>query len=604
MGFSISNDSKTSKTVVRSVILLVTYLDERAEARRFAASLTGQMAGWTEAELHALPDPLERSLQRLQDWGERGLLDLDDRDRLNRQLAPYIERSGWISSIVLADTRREHMILQRPDGTWRGREIDRPGQARLTEWTDWQRAPLAELARLDYDPRRRPWYQGATAPLEAKGAEGEPKRTRYWTQPYRLFTTGELGVSVAGAFRAADGGRYVISLDMLLADVSAFTAALAVQRAGFVSVLTGDGRLLGLPLSPILGDRDLAREAILSRPSEHPEIPTLRVLAALLDRGHTPGVPVRIDVDGRPWWGTVAESKRISRGDLDPGPPIPTRIDEVRDLVAAHEQMRGGIQTRLKLEGDLRLAREIQQNTYPDTLPSLPGHDFAAWCAPADETGGDSYDLVGIRMGADGRPTGFEHRSPDQVAFMLAYAARHGVGPAPSVVQVRATLRMALKMTSDLPEVIGQSNAQFCEDLPDGRCVTAWFGLLDPAAGEFQSQSAGQVPLLHIRATTDEVIELAGDAPPLGIIDLQATAARPRVQLQPGDLFAVLSDGIYEAANADGEQFGIERARAVLSRHRDAAAADILAALRTAQDAFSAGKPPEDDRTILIIKRL
>ena len=81
----------------------------------------------------------------------------------------------------------------------------------------------------------------------------------------------------------------------------------------------------------------------------------------------------------------------------------------------------------MRLERDLQIARQIQQGTFPDALPAIGGFDLVAWSEPADETGGDTYDVIG--------------RSAGSVLFLLADATGHGIGPALSVTQVRAMLR-------------------------------------------------------------------------------------------------------------------------------------------------------------------
>ena len=668
---TISIRQRLLRHVVAMVLLIglamlsLTYIGERTATRLLAQSLTVQTLGWTEAKLQTGLSPVEGVLAALQDWGERGLLDFTDRRRLSLMLAPLLEHSPWVSSLVLADaTGREHMLLRLDDG-WRGREIDTPGTARLLAWQDWDAVPAGSVEALDYDPRVRPWYVGAAARMGPPG--GEPTRSVHWTEPYRFFTTGDHGLSVAGGFRAPDGTLGVVTLDVRLTDLSAFTAATRVHRSGFVAALTADGRLLGAPLSPELADLETMRAALLQTPAALQDILSMRVLERLLAAERNGAGPHRVHVDGARWWGMlrsfalsgeervdiavgvpeaellkelerlrrwilwvtlgaltvgiavavpqarrlsrpieqlVAESRRISAGDLSAGPPIETRLTEVRQLVQAHDHMRTSLATLMKLEQDLRLAREIQESTYPHTLPALAGFDIAAWCAPADETGGDSYDVIGVCLGPNGEPAGFTEAGADRVVLMLADAAGHGVGPALSVLQVRASLRMALRMTTDLADIVTHLNEQLCADLPEGRFVTGWFGLIAAGDATLRSLSAGQAPLLHYRAADDSFRELAGDSLPLGLFDLGPNAPGPTLALGADDVFAVLSDGIYEAYAPDGEQFGVARVQQVLRAERGQPAAQCIAALRAAVERFMAGRPPEDDRTILIIRRV
>jgi sigma-B regulation protein RsbU (phosphoserine phosphatase) len=83
---------------------------------------------------------------------------------------------------------------------------------------------------------------------------------------------------------------------------------------------------------------------------------------------------------------------------------------------------------------------------------------------------------------------------------------------------------------------------------------------------------------------------------------MDVTLSEPIV-MQPGDIFAVLSDGIYEAANASGELFGTERTIEVIRENRDRSADEIMQAIRQAVTDYTHNAPPEDDRTGIIIKR-
>src|SRR5262249_21325801 len=143
----------------------------------------------------------------------------------------------------------------------------------------------------------------------------------------------------------------------------------------------------------------------------------------------------------RPIGALVKESERISRGNLEPGPAVRSSIREVHQLADAHDRMRRSLTTLLKLEGDLQVARRIQQDTLPEQIPSLAGFDIDAWNEPADETGGDTYDVIGYRRGETG--LALTSAGAERAVLLLADASGHGIGPALSVTQVRAMLRMA-----------------------------------------------------------------------------------------------------------------------------------------------------------------
>ncbi|MEX2671328.1 MAG: GAF domain-containing SpoIIE family protein phosphatase [Phycisphaeraceae bacterium] len=243
-----------------------------------------------------------------------------------------------------------------------------------------------------------------------------------------------------------------------------------------------------------------------------------------------------------------------------------------------------------KLERDLSIARDIQQGVLPRTMPEFPGYDIAAWGEPADQTGGDIYDLC---LTPDGK-----------LLVMMADATGHGVGPAISVTQVRAMLRIALRCGANLDTLFTHINEQLVEDLADNRFVTAFIGLLDPLSHALPYHSGGQAPLVHYHAAEDRFDILPASSYPMGIIGGVPPVAPDPIAFGPGDIFALISDGIFEAPNKENEQFGEDRVQQVIRKYRDAPMKELVVALRQAVAEFAAAdRPQADDMTMLLLKR-
>src|SRR5206468_10169377 len=121
------------------------------------------------------------------------------------------------------------------------------------------------------------------------------------------------------------------------------------------------------------------------------------------------------------------------------------------------------------------------------------------------------------------------------MVLLLADATGHGVGPALSVTQVRSMLRIGVRLRADLNNVLAQINRQLCQDLGAERFVTAFLGLLDPAAHCVSYQSAGQAPLLHFRARDRHLSWLSSSMLPLGIDEDPQDQGMQRMALEPGD---------------------------------------------------------------------
>jgi phosphoserine phosphatase len=242
------------------------------------------------------------------------------------------------------------------------------------------------------------------------------------------------------------------------------------------------------------------------------------------------------------------------------------------------------------LRQEIAVAREVQMATLPATPPDIPGYELVGVFLPTDDTGGDTYDFVPC---ADG-----------SLFVLMGDATGHGIGPALSATQVRAMLRLAERLGASLDDAYRHINDQLVADLPEDRFVTAFLGRLDPVAHVIDYHSGGQGPLLHFRAA-DATCELFPPTTfPMGAISLPALKPPARIHLAPGDVFALLSDGVYEYENPQGLQFGEDGVAAVLRAHPGAPMAQVLEALLAAVRAFGAGAPQLDDVTAVLVRRL
>jgi sigma-B regulation protein RsbU (phosphoserine phosphatase) len=242
-----------------------------------------------------------------------------------------------------------------------------------------------------------------------------------------------------------------------------------------------------------------------------------------------------------------------------------------------------------KMERDLLLARQIQMSALPQQMPPLAGYELAAWSKPADQTGGDIYDSVML--------------GEQRLALLMADATGHGIGPALSVTQFRAMARMGLALGSDLGELMDKINLQLKTDLPAGRFVTAFVGILDSSEHRIHYHSGGQAPLLHYHADEGRAEWLEASAPPLGILARLPWIAPPPIDMEPGDLFALISDGFFEYANSTGEQFGQHRVGEVLCSGGGESLEKVLSNLCASVQAFAGSTPQEDDMTVLLVRR-
>jgi phosphoserine phosphatase len=241
-----------------------------------------------------------------------------------------------------------------------------------------------------------------------------------------------------------------------------------------------------------------------------------------------------------------------------------------------------------RLRQELELARVVQMSSLPAAMPQVPGYELHGEFLPAEATGGDTYDLAQIDQG---------------LLIVVGDATGHGIAPALAVTQMHAMLRMAFRLGADLETAFRQVNDQLAQTLPEGRFVTAFIGLLDPATHRLRFLSGGQGPILHLKAGAGTITGYRATSFPMGAMPL--VTLRPAIELEmaPGDVLAVLSDGIFEYEDADGAQFGRERVEGVLHETPSLSASALSARMLEAARAFARGAPQGDDVTMVFVRR-
>jgi len=257
-------------------------------------------------------------------------------------------------------------------------------------------------------------------------------------------------------------------------------------------------------------------------------------------------------------------------------------------VALARVRMTAALLEGQRLRHELELARVVQLSTLPASMPVVPGYDMHGTFLPASLTGGDTYDLTMIRQG---------------LLVVLGDATGHGIAPALSVTQMHAMLRMALRMGAGLETAFRQVNDQLADTLSHGRFVTAFVGLLDPTTHRLQFLSGGQGPILHFQAAHGAFVAHKATSFPMGAMPLVRSRPPVTIDFEPGDILVLLTDGIYEFEDAQGEQFGRARVeQTVFAHHREsteALAEELLSSVR----AFAGAAPQHDDITMVLLKR-
>jgi phosphoserine phosphatase len=241
-----------------------------------------------------------------------------------------------------------------------------------------------------------------------------------------------------------------------------------------------------------------------------------------------------------------------------------------------------------RLREQLEIARVVQASSLPAHMPRIEGYDVHAISRPADATGGDTYDLAAMPGGA---------------LVVLGDATGHGIGAALAVAQMQAMLRMAFRLGTPLEQAFVHVNNQLAAAMPPGHFVTAFVGVLDARHHRVRFHSGGQAPILHYRAGSGAFETHMPTSFPLAAMPLESIRAAAELALEPGDILALVSDGVFEYHDAGGTQFGEERTREVIGANAQASMRELSAAILDAVGGFAAGAPQEDDMTVVLVKR-
>ena len=241
-----------------------------------------------------------------------------------------------------------------------------------------------------------------------------------------------------------------------------------------------------------------------------------------------------------------------------------------------------------KMRRELETARIVQMSTLPSRMPAVAGYDFHGMSRPASQTGGDTFDLAVVDQG---------------ILVVLGDATGHGIAPALSVTQMQAMLRMAFRLGADLETAFINVNNQLEQTTAQDRFITAFIGLLDTTQHRIRFQSGGQAPILHWCAQSATFERRGPTTFPLAAMQMRSLRPSVSLEMAPGDVLVLLSDGVYEYCNSADEQFGEARVEGIVAEHRGLSMAALGARILAEVHAFAQGAPQEDDITLVLVKR-
>jgi serine phosphatase RsbU (regulator of sigma subunit) len=254
---------------------------------------------------------------------------------------------------------------------------------------------------------------------------------------------------------------------------------------------------------------------------------------------------------------------------------------------------------RVTMKRDLEIAREIQQWLVPSEPPQIPGVDIAFATRPQNTVAGDYYD-------AFLRPL-FSAESKPSLLLVVADVAGKSVPAALLMATFQSGLRALSATPASLDEIVtGLDRYARAHSLEGRRFTTAFLAELDPETRIIRYVNAGHNdPIL--RRASGQIERLSTGGPPFGLplfTDSEVAYPSATVQLQPGDILFIFTDGVAEAVNEKGEEFGESRIVPAITSQSNATAASVLNRVMADVNAFVGYARQHDDITALVLRVL
>ncbi len=237
---------------------------------------------------------------------------------------------------------------------------------------------------------------------------------------------------------------------------------------------------------------------------------------------------------------------------------------------------------------ELDQAAEIQRGLLPRQMPEIPGLQLAGRSAPCRSVGGDYFDFFSL---PDGR-----------LAFLVADVAGKGLSAALLMSNLQARVQALMEVEFDVARLVTRLNHSLKANTPDNKFITGFFAILDPRTGSMTFTNAGHNPPALVR-NSGKVELLTTGGPVLGILPNIPYLGGHTV-LAPGESLVMYSDGVSEAPNAAGEEFGEDAVAQIAVACKDRSANETMLEIGRQLRCFLGDLQPVDDVTLLVVRRL
>jgi sigma-B regulation protein RsbU (phosphoserine phosphatase) len=305
----------------------------------------------------------------------------------------------------------------------------------------------------------------------------------------------------------------------------------------------------------------------------------------------------------RPIVNITRRIRRFTRGDLETELPIEGAAEffeistALNDMMTRLKHDRESMLERERLAKEIEVASQIQKTLLPQHLPAVPGLEVGAFYRAASVIGGDLYDVFKI--------------DPDRCCLIVADVSGKGVPASLVMSMLRTVIKVRSVEARSAREILVLVNDYLTDNIPKGMFITVLMGIYHVTSRRLHVVSAGHNPLLLYRAASRRISRLNPSGMPLGVpTAMEAGFAKVveelQVQLEDGDAFILYTDGITEAVNRDGAQYGLERLEGFLnlrwSNGSYQGISGLVGELVEELDSFSGYAQQRDDITFVLGK--
>ena len=244
------------------------------------------------------------------------------------------------------------------------------------------------------------------------------------------------------------------------------------------------------------------------------------------------------------------------------------------------------LKDKLLAHDELQIGRTVQKALLPEENPTLAGWSVWLFTRPANDVGGDLVDYINL--------------DEDRLGLTLGDVAGKGLGAALLMSKLQSTLRAIAPDYKSLSDLGQRINLIFCRDsLPNKFATLVYFELMQ-SSGKVRLLNAGHLPPLVLHG--NKVEELSRGAPALGLMKT-SNYAEEEIDLNPGDLMVVYSDGVTEARNERDEFYGDQRLMSLIGKSAGISPDRVGERILAEVDQFVGDAPRSDDLSLVIVKR-